>query len=386
MTRNGLGLLVALVALTISGCTTTPKKKVKRHSLMPDSSEFFGSSKTTTNSTTKNPTSKEFTSEGTIDGTSSVSASSANTPTSETSSSFVTTAQPPVSTVVVPSSSSSERPSSVVPPSSSQEPPTTSVTPPPSSSVVPPSSSSGTTPIDNTYYASISNSLEGNDLLKALQSLNKTKKHTEVTYDGMGTTSTKAFKYTDYDPSTVRYDQKGQPYGTKIVSFYSGNTMTEFNREHVWPKSHGGNLVENDIHMPRPTIPEENGSRGNSFYVEGKCDGTYGWDPAEEDFGDETYRGDSARIIFYCVVAESKLSLIESEYHQTSNSNRDNLMGKLSDMLKWNLQYPVLEREQRRNSGAEYLQGNRNPFIDHPEYACKIWGATNETTRSICGM
>lgn len=386
MTRNRLSLLVALVALTINGCTTTPKKKVKRHSLMPDSSESFGSSKTTTNLTTKNPTSKESTSEGTIDGTSSVSISSASTPTSETSSSFVTTAQPPVSTIVVPSSYSSERTSSVVPPSSSQEPPTTSVTPPPSSSVVPPSSSSGTTPIDNTYYASISNSLEGNDLLKALQSLNKTKKHTEVTYDGMGTTSTKAFKYTDYDPSTVRYDQKGQPYGTKIVSFYSGNTMTEFNREHVWPKSHGGNLVEDDIHMPRPTIPEENGSRGNSFYVEGKCDGTYGWDPAEEDFGDETYRGDSARIIFYCVVAESKLSLIESEYHQTSNSNRDNLMGKLSDMLKWNLQYPVLEREQRRNSGAEYLQGNRNPFIDHPEYACKIWGATNETTRSICGM
>ncbi len=387
MKRNELGLLIALVALTISGCTTTSKKKVKRHSSIPDSSESLVSSKTTTNPTSKNPTSKESTSEGTIEGTSSVPVSSASTPTSEASSSTVTTAQPPVSTSAQPSSSSSEQPSSVVLPSSSQEPPSISVTPPSSSSSeVPPSSSSGTTPIDNTYYASISNSLEGNDLLKALQSLNKTKKHTEVTYDGMGTTSTKAFKYTDYDPSTVQYDQNGQPYGTKIVSFYSGNTMTSFNREHVWPKSHGGNLVEDDIHMPRPTIPEENGSRGNSFYVEGKCDGTYGWDPAEEDFGDETYRGDSARIIFYCVVAESKLSLIESEYHQTSNSNRDNLMGKLSDMLKWNLQYPVLDREQRRNSGAEYLQGNRNPFIDHPEYACKIWGATNETTRSICGM
>lgn len=403
MKRNGLGLLVALVALTISGCTTTTKKKVKRHSSMPDSSESLVSSKTTTNPTTNNPTSKESTSEGTIEGTSLVPVSSASTPTSKTSSSAVTTAQPPVSTSVQPTSSSNEYPSSVVPPSSSQQPPSSSVTPPPSSSsevtpstsVTPPpssssevssSSSSGTTPIDNTYYASISNSLEGNDLLKALQSLNKTKKHTEVTYDGMGTTSTKAFKYTDYDPSTVQYDQNGQPYGTKIVSFYSGNTMTSFNREHVWPKSHGGNLVEDDIHMPRPTIPAENGSRGNSFYVEGMCDGTYGWDPAEEDFGDETYRGDSARIIFYCVVAESKLSLIESEYHQTSNSNRDNLMGKLSDMLKWNLQYPVLDREQRRNSGAEYLQGNRNPFIDHPEYACKIWGATNETTRSICGM
>ena len=59
-------------------------------------------------------------------------------------------------------------------------------------------------------------------------------------------------------------------------------------------------------------------------------------------------------------------------------------MGKLSDLLKWNINYPVLDREKTRNEGAEYLQGNRNPFIDHPEYACKIWGNTNSTTKSIC--
>ncbi|MFA7032566.1 MAG: Ig-like domain-containing protein, partial [Bacilli bacterium] len=32
----------------------------------------------------------------------------------------------------------------------------------------------------------------------------------------------------------------------------------------------------------------------------------------------------------------------------------------------------------------EYLQGNRNPFVDHPEYACKIWGDFNTTTQGIC--
>ena len=154
----------------------------------------------------------------------------------------------------------------------------------------------------------------------------------------------------------------------------------------MWPKSHGGNLVENDIHMVRPTISTENGSRGNSFYVEGKCNGTYGWDPAMEDFGEETYRGDSARVIFYCVVANDKLSLVELEYHATSNANRDNLMGKLSDMLKWNENYPVQDRERRRNEGAQYLQGNRNPFIDHPEYACRIWGNENSATKQVCGL
>ena len=154
------------------------------------------------------------------------------------------------------------------------------------------------------------------------------------------------------------------------------------NREHVWPNSRGGNLVENDIHMIRPTITAENGSRGNSFYVEGKKTEHDGWDPAMEDFGDATYRGDSARIIFYAAIAATSLTLIDQETDATSN----NTMGKLSDLLKWNLQYPVTDRERIRNEGAQSLQGNRNPFIDHPEYACKIWGSYNSTTKQICGM
>src|SRR5574344_2033899 len=98
---------------------------------------------------------------------------------------------------------------------------------------------------------------------------------------------------------------------------------------HSWPNSHGGNLIENDIHMTRPTIASENGSRGNSFYVEGKKDSSRGWDPAMESFGKENYRGDSARIIFYGAIASSSLSIVEMDYHYTTNKNRDNMMGKL---------------------------------------------------------
>ena len=238
----------------------------------------------------------------------------------------------------------------------------------------------------NGYYKNIDADVSASSLLQQLRELNADKRTSTVGYSSMGTSPSGSFRYTDYDTNYIQYDSNGHPYGTRIISFYSGNSSTSFNREHVWPKSHGGNLVEADIHMPRPTIASENGSRGNSFYVEGMKDGKYGWDPAMESFGEETYRGDSARIIFYCVIANSNLSLVELEYHETSNSNRDNLMGKLSDMLKWNLQYPVNDREQRRNDGAEYLQGNRNPFIDHPEYACKIWGNTNDATKAVCGI
>ena len=231
-----------------------------------------------------------------------------------------------------------------------------------------------------TYYAGVSDELTEKDLLGKLQSLNSGKRKSTVGYGAMGTSASGMFRYTDYDPTSVQYDGNDQPFGTKILSFYSGNSCTHFNREHVWPDSRGGGSVDSDIHMPRPTIPEENGSRGNSFYVEGKCDRANGWDPAMESFGDATYRGDSARIIFYCMVANSSLKLIDEEYITADNKT----MGKLSDILKWHLNYPVLEREMNRNEGAEYLQGNRNPFIDHPEYVCRIWGNTNETTRSLC--
>ncbi len=260
-------------------------------------------------------------------------------------------------------------------------------------------------PVDDDYYASIKDTDTGLTLLNKLKALNKSKRESTVGYDSMGTTPSGMFKYTDYDPATVQYDTNGQPYGTRLISFYSGNSaVSGLNREHVWPKSHGGNLVDKDIHMTRPCLNAENGSRGNSFYVTGMKDGSKGWDPAAEDFGKADYRGDSARIIFYCVLADfsdfpsnyleepatvekaSRLTLVDVNSHDSTNSNRDNLMGKLSNLLEWNNTYPVQDREQRRNSGAEYLQGNRNPFIDHPEYACRIWGLYNNNTKTACGL
>ena len=249
------------------------------------------------------------------------------------------------------------------------------------------SSNSGSQQYTGSYYDSIGSSLSGNELLSALRSLNSSKRNSQVGYGNMGTSAAGKFKYTDYDvsdPSKVKQDDKGQPYGTTIVSFYSGNTMTNFNREHVWPNTHGGHLVENDIHMTRPTITTENSSRGHSFYVQGMKSNTDGWDPAMESFGKESYRGDAARIIFYCMIATDQLTLVDDQSRSRNTNNYE--MGITSDMLAWNLKYPVLDREQRRNAGAEYLQGNRNPFIDHPEYACKIWGNTNAKTKAACGM
>lgn len=232
----------------------------------------------------------------------------------------------------------------------------------------------GPTPEPGDYYESITSDLSGTALLQALHNLNAKKRTKTVGYRNMLNSPSQGFYITD--PGTG---------SNTITTFYSGKNNSGtggLNREHVWPKSRGGGSVENDIHMPRPTLSSENGSRGNSFYVEGKCKSSGGWDPAMEEFGLETYRGDSARIIFYCAIAETSLTIVDKDDDSTGNST----MGKLSDLLKWNLKYNILDREKIRNEGAQKLQGNRNPFVDHPEYACKIWGLTNSTTKSICGM
>ena len=62
-------------------------------------------------------------------------------------------------------------------------------------------------------------------------------------------------------------------------------------------------------------------------------------------------------------------------------------MGKLSTLLKWNLEYDIDETEILRNDVLyEKYNHNRNPFIDDRNYACRIWGNTNSTTKEICGM
>jgi endonuclease I len=37
---------------------------------------------------------------------------------------------------------------------------------------------------------------------------------------------------------------------------------------------------------------------------------------------------------------------------------------------------PVDELERRRHQRIVEIQGNRNPFIDRPEFAAAIWGTT----------
>ena len=233
------------------------------------------------------------------------------------------------------------------------------------------------------YYSSISDSDSGTSLLSKLQSLNSSKRKRTMGYSTIGTDTSGAVIYTDYDLNSTAKDSNGQTYGTKVASFYTKTAATSWNREHMWPNSHGGNNVEADILHTRPTISSENSSRGNSFYVEGKNNSSSGWDPYTAGYA-EWCRGECARVILYCVVAYPSFTLSDADSHSTSNSNKDNMMGNMNTLIKWHFNYLPNVYEKNRNDGAEYLQGNRNPFVDHPEYVARIWSNFNSTVSSLC--
>ncbi len=55
------------------------------------------------------------------------------------------------------------------------------------------------------------------------------------------------------------------------------------------------------------------------------------------------------------------------------DTNDDYSIGKLSTLLEWNNAVPVDEFEIQRNNRIYEYQGNRNPFIDYPELANKVF-------------
>ncbi|MGW5891972.1 endonuclease [Priestia megaterium] len=202
--------------------------------------------------------------------------------------------------------------------------------------------------------------------------------HTELSYSAVW----EALKKTDEDPANVNnvillYTGRSQAKST------NGGGVDDWNREHVWAKSHGdfGTAMGpgTDLHHLRPTDVSVNGTRGNLDFDNGGTEhsealGNYfdsdSWEPRDE------VKGDVARMLFYMAVRyEGDVSdEPDLELNNTVNNGTAPYHGKLSVLLQWNAQDPVDDRERRRNDiiYSDY-QHNRNPFIDHPEWVNEIW-------------
>ncbi len=190
---------------------------------------------------------------------------------------------------------------------------------------------------------------------------------------------TKTISYSDC--LSVGAKAAAYPAGSStFVPFYHDETTTatksQCNREHTWPNSRGTKKVGPgaDPFIIRPTLTSENSSRGNYFYG---ISSSNEWDPASCGF--EAARGESARVILYTATAYYK-----SHGFELSNNPKDDTskktMGTLKTLLEWNKAYAPTKIEIQVN---EYLSKNgygRNPFVDHPEYANRIWNKSGIVT------
>lgn len=163
----------------------------------------------------------------------------------------------------------------------------------------------------------------------------------------------------------------------------NGGAVGDWNREHVWAKSHGdfGTATGpgTDLHHLRPTDVQVNSIRGNKDFDEGGsavsgAPGNYtdsdSFEPRDE------VKGDVARMILYMAVRwEGEDSFADLEPNDTVNNGSAPYHGRLSTLLEWNAADPVSAFEANRNDVIyEQFQHNRNPFVDHPEWADAIWG------------
>lgn len=232
------------------------------------------------------------------------------------------------------------------------------------------------------------------------------------------------FPYTSTAADTwdvLEIADENQDNSSQVITIYRNASYTKegggnafYNREHTWPKSYGfpddfsGNYPYTDMHHLFLADSSYNSSRSNKPYD--NCDvgciekptepnndkgGVGGEYPADSNWTDGSYtqgrwetwldrRGDVARALMYMDVryeggvhgitghAEPDLILTDDrllmDQSNTGNNEAVGYMGLLSVLLQWHKDDPVDLIEMQHHEAVASFQGNRNPFIDHPEW------------------
>ena len=231
----------------------------------------------------------------------------------------------------------------------------------------------------------------------------------------------------------------------------AGGGNSNYNREHTWPNSYGFNNLDGssgagvpvssaytDTHMLYLADIEYNSNRGSKPYA--NCpdtdgcsadatlaynnhgggpityaSGNHNWKKSagSEAFGSyEVWshrKGDMARAVLYMdiryeggiatggnTVGQSEPDLIVTDdrnliLSRASTTTGPAYMGLKSTLLAWHAADPPDAQEILRNDVVYSFQGNRNPFIDHPEWAeclfnCNCAAPGNPPTATADGI
>jgi len=246
------------------------------------------------------------------------------------------------------------------------------------------------------YYSKLPTNLSGYEFKSKLSSL-LAKTHKGLSYSALLKAYKKTDKDTTYDVDNSVMDMYSERPGGKDPYRYihsqrvCGSYKNEgdcYNREHLFPQGlfDKKRPMKTDIFHVYPTDGKVNGMRGSYPFGEAKevrwsskNGSKLGYSNNPEYKGlvfepiDE-FKGDIARAMLYFAVRyESQIPrfgytpMTDGSYEQTYST------WFLKTLLKWHKEDPVSEHERKRNDAACGFQRNRNPFIDHPEWALAIW-------------
>ena len=230
--------------------------------------------------------------------------------------------------------------------------------------------------------------LTGTALKAALHNIIKNDNHTS--YAGLWS----AYQQTDKKPNGKVWDiYSDRPGGTPPYQYTFGSDQCGsysgegdcYNREHLWAQSwtNDNSTHKTDLHHVYPTDGYVNNRRGNYAFGEvgnaswtSQNGGKLGSNTVSGYSGTvfepiDEYKGDIARALMYVSV----------RYYQEDNSwGTSDMTNKsvikdwaMTMLLRWHEEDPVSEKEINRNNAVYAIQQNRNPFVDDPEFAERIW-------------
>ncbi|MBE3674747.1 endonuclease [Pseudoalteromonas distincta] len=209
-------------------------------------------------------------------------------------------------------------------------------------------------------------------------------------------------KYFENDNSILdMYSEKpngSDSYNYTAVSDQCGNYSGEggcYNREHSFPKSWFGGTIEpmnSDVHHIYATDGYVNSKRSNFPFGEvasasftstngsklGSAASSLNYSGTVFEPIDE-FKGDFARAYFYMatryenVIGTWQTKTTSSNAVLNGSSNQVFESWVVAMLLDWHNSDPVSQMELDRNQAAFEFQGNRNPYIDHPEFVEMIW-------------
>jgi len=243
--------------------------------------------------------------------------------------------------------------------------------------------------------------------------------HTAYPYSGSGTNTWEILEVAQQDPTDpnrVIDSYRNRSYAKVSDRSGQGGSGPWYNREHTWPNSLGfpdqtdalgqPNAPFTDVHMLHLTDQNYNSDRGNRplAYCDTGCSertteinqgvgGGSGIYPGNSNWvgganGNQGSfevwnhrKGDIARAVLYMAIRyeggshpvtdqdEPDLELTNDRGDIQTGTGGTRYMGMLDDLLAWHEADPPSAEELARNDVIQSYQGNRNPFVDHPEWA-----------------